>query len=73
MKQKKTLGKRLKLEFQKNWILYLMILPVLAYYIIFHYWPMYGLSMAFQKYSMKLGADSPWVGLNNFKRFFKRK
>lgn len=70
MKQKKTWGKRLKMEFQKNWILYLMILPVLMYYIIFHYWPMYGLSMAFQKYSMKLGSDSPWIGLDNFKRFF---
>ena len=58
------------MEFQQNWILYLMILPVLVYYIIFHYWPMYGLSMAFQDYSMRLGARSPWVGLDNFRRFF---
>ena len=70
MKKKKPLGMRIKLEIQQNWILYLMILPVLVYYIIFHYWPMYGLSMAFQDYSMRLGPKSPWVGLDNFKRFF---
>lgn len=70
MNKKKTLGMRIKREIQRNWILYVMIIPVLAFYIIFQYWPMYGLSMAFQDYKMKLGANSPWVGLNHFKRFF---
>lgn len=70
MNKKKSLGERIKKELHHNWILYLMILPVLAYYIIFHYWPMYGIVMAFQDFTIKKGFfNSPWVGLDNFKRF----
>lgn len=56
---------------KKNWILYVMILPVLVYFIIFHYVPMYGAILAFKDYKTKLGIwGSPWVGLENFERFF---
>ena len=37
------LGKNMK----KNWILYVMILPVVVYYIVFAYAPMYGIQLAF--------------------------
>lgn len=48
-----------------------MLVPVLAYYIIFHYWPMYGITLAFKDYHTKLGIlGSPWNGVENFKRFF---
>lgn len=62
---------RLKKDFRKNWILYLMILPVAAYYIIFHYIPMCGVQIAFKDYSGKLGIwNSPWNHFEHFRRFF---
>lgn len=58
-------------NFIRNKMLYLMILPVLAYYILFCYKPMYGALMAFQDFSPRLGVlGSPWVGLKHFKAFF---
>lgn len=58
-------------DFKKNKILYLMILPVIVFYIIFHYAPLYGALMAFQNYSPRLGiSGSKWVGLLHFKNFF---
>ncbi len=58
---------------QKNWILYVMMLPVVIYYIVFAYAPMYGVQLAFKKYKIKLGImGSPWVGLDHFKRFFQQ-
>lgn len=56
---------------RKNWSLYLMVLPVLAFYLIFCYKPMYGAIIAFKQYTPGLGIwKSPWVGLNNFRYFF---
>lgn len=70
-RKKKSFWTRLKLELQRNWILYLMILPVVAYFIIFAYRPMAGIQLAFKKYRVKLGIwGSPWVGFDNFERFF---
>ncbi|NLA83333.1 MAG: sugar ABC transporter permease [Clostridiales bacterium] len=55
----------------ENWQVYLMLIPVLAYYIIFHYGPMYGLQIAFKDYNPVLGFwSSPWRGFDHFKRFF---
>ena len=48
-----------------------MVLPAIAFYIIFHYIPMGGLLMAFENYKPKLGFfGSPFVGLKNFADFF---
>lgn len=48
-----------------------MALPVLAFYMIFCYKPMYGAIIAFKQYTPGLGIwKSPWVGLDNFKYFF---
>lgn len=50
--------------------LYLIFLLPFLYYVIFHYAPMYGLLIAFQKYNIVKGiSGSKWVGLANFKRF----
>jgi len=55
----------------RNWDLYVLILPVLVFYIIFCYGPMYGLQLAFKDYVAIDGIfGSPWVGLKHFKRFF---
>ncbi len=57
---------------KRNWDLYLLLLPVIAYYIIFHYWPMYGVQIAFKNYNVARGIwGSPWVGFRHFARFFK--
>jgi putative aldouronate transport system permease protein len=58
-------------DFGKNWMLYVMILPVLAYYVLFHYGPMYGAIIAFKDYSPSTGIwASDWIGFANFRDFF---
>ena len=58
-------------DFRENWPVYVMALPVLAYFIIFNYVPMTGVIMAFQKFQIKKGIwGSKFVGLDNFVRFF---
>ncbi|MDF2815025.1 MAG: sugar transporter permease [Paenibacillus sp.] len=48
-----------------------MMIPVLIYYFIFHYAPMYGVLIAFKEYTPIKGVSgSEWVGLANFKDFF---
>ena len=55
----------------KNYELYLFILPALAYFVIFHYLPMYGMQIAFKDYVPSLGiTGSPWAGFKYFRRFF---
>lgn len=64
-------GKIIAVDFQKNKVKYVMILPVLIYLFLFCYKPMYGLVIAFQKFRPSAGIEgSPWVGLQNFSRFF---
>jgi len=53
-----------------NYQLYLFVLPTFLYFIIFHYWPMYGVQIAFKDFSAALGIEgSPWAGLKHFIRF----
>lgn len=63
--------KKLTKKYQPYWQLYVfLILPVL-YVLIFCYWPMFGLQIAFKKFSIAQGIiDSPWVGFKNFTKFF---
>jgi putative aldouronate transport system permease protein len=69
--KKYTLSQTLKKDFQQNKFKYLLILPVLAYFILFSYKPMSGLLIAFQDYRANIGMwRSPWVGLRNFRSFF---
>lgn len=53
-------------------VLYLMALPVIIYYFVFHFLPMFGLIISFQRYVPSKGYfGSEWVGFDNFTRFFK--
>lgn len=62
---------RLGRDIKRNHILYILIAPVVAYYIIFCYWPLYGIQIAFKDYVPRLGFwGSPWVGFDHFERFF---
>ena len=56
---------------KKHKYLCMMILPVLLYYLVFAYVPMFGIVLAFKKYDYALGIlKSPFVGWDNFKFFF---
>ncbi len=51
--------------------LVMMILPF-AYYVIFHYLPMFGIIIAFKDFSIPRGIwRSEWVGFEWFKQFFQ--
>jgi putative aldouronate transport system permease protein len=70
-KKKPTYRKRVVRDFLLNKYLYFMMVPVLGYYAIFHYAPMYGAIIAFKDYSPMKGVwNSDWVGLANFQDFF---
>ena len=50
----------------------LMLLPAVVYTLVFSYYPMSGIVMAFKKYNYAGGIwKSPWNGIENFKFFFK--
>ena len=68
---KKAARARAWKQIKKNKAIYLMILPVIIYYILFHYKPMYGVIIAFMDYSPRKGVlGSEWVGLEHFMDFF---
>lgn len=61
----------LKKDLRSNTYLYLMMLPVVLFYILFHYVPMYGAIIAFKNYVPTRGfMHSPWVGFKHFEAFF---
>ncbi|MEG0692297.1 MAG: ABC transporter permease subunit [Oscillospiraceae bacterium] len=62
----------LKTYLKYNGSLYLMVLPGIITLIMFSYVPMYGVLMAFQKYSPAKGIlGSKWVGFDHFVTFFE--
>jgi len=65
------LTETLRRDMQRNWSLYLLAVPVIIYFILFSYKPMYGALIAFKNYSPGRGfSGSPWVGFVHFVRFF---
>ena len=67
----KDFKKKLRADWVRNRSLYVLVLPVVIFYILFNYKPIYGAIIAFQDYVPRLGiSGSEWVGLANFKRFF---
>ena len=68
--RKEPFRSRLARNIRQHPWLYVMILPAVAYFIIFHYLPMYGVVIAFQDYHPIRGiAKSSWVGLKHFSTF----
>ena len=68
-KLSKTLGK----IWNYKWI-YLMLFPVILYYVLFKYIPMYGITIAFKDYNVFKGITaSPWCGVEVFSKIFKSK
>lgn len=70
-KVKESFSVRAKSDWKRNRSLYLMVIPVILFYLLFHYKPMYGAIIAFQDYNPRLGVSgSTWVGFDQFIRFF---
>ena len=56
----------------REYQLYLMIIPTMLYFIIFHYGAFYGLQIAFKDFNAAQGIwGSPWVGFEQFERLFR--
>ncbi|PJN54824.1 putative multiple-sugar transport system permease YteP [Paenibacillus sp. GM2FR] len=71
MNDRQSFKSRFIRDFVMNKYLYIMMIPVIGYYLIFHYGPMYGAIIAFKDYSpMKGILESDWVGLKHFEEFF---
>lgn len=67
----KSIKKKL-IKILNNYQLYLLVLPAFLYFTIFHYFPMYGVQIAFKDFIASKGIwGSPWVGFEHFERFFK--
>lgn len=59
-------------KLRKNRVFLLMLLPAVIYTLVFSYYPMTGIVLAFKKYSYAGGIwGSPWNGIDNFKFFFQ--
>lgn len=73
-KARRGTGTRLRRLGKNIWrdrYLFLLVSPVVLYYIVFHYIPMYGAVIAFKDFAPGKGfLGSPWVGLENFRTFF---
>lgn len=55
----------------KDWQLYVLCAPVIIYFLIFEFGPMYGVQLAFKDFIIGKGIwGSPWVGFKHFERFF---
>ena len=57
-------------SFRLHWQLYLLLLLPLAWVVIFRYWPMFGLQIAFKNFKISKGFwNSSWVGFKYFEQF----
>jgi putative aldouronate transport system permease protein len=56
----------------RNKFIYLMALPGIVYFAVYHYWPMYGAEIAFKNFIPVKGiSGSPWAGFKHFQDFFE--
>ncbi|MEK5023284.1 ABC transporter permease [Paenibacillus sp. FSL M7-1046] len=59
-------------DLKKNWFVYLLAVPVVAWFLIFCYGPMWGVLIAFKDFKPLLGfSESDWVGFKHFIDFFQ--
>lgn len=71
---KKSFGERLRKDLSINRYVYMLLIPVIAYYIIFKFGPMTRMIIAFQDYKVFKGIQgSKFIGFDNFITFFESK
>jgi len=59
-------------EWRKHKYYFVLLLPGLVYFALFHYWPMAGITIAFKDFRLLDGIlGSPWVGLKWFRILFE--
>lgn len=69
---RKKILHRCRVDFAKNKTLYIMFIPVIIFYLLFHYKPMYGAIIAFKDFVPGKGIlGSDWVGFKHFELFFQ--
>ena len=69
---KRTLWQKIVLHFQKHWRLHVLAMPAFLSLLAFAYAPMFGVVLAFQKYSIQGGFfGSEWIGFKNFEFLFQ--
>lgn len=72
MQTRRTIPMRIARELRRNRYVYLMALPVIAYYLLFCYGPMYGAQIAFRNFAAFKGiTGSEWVGMKWFVNFIQ--
>ena len=72
LKKKPGLGQRFVDEIKHNFVLYLMAIPIIVYFVLFCYLPMFGLLISFQDFSFTRGVfGSPWADMYGFEHFYK--
>ena len=60
-----------KTELRRDWVVYMLFVPIIVYEVVLHYLPMFGIVMAFEDYNVVDGYfHSPWVGLKHFVDLF---
>ena len=68
--RRKPLGKRI----YEHRYLYLLLSLTLIFFVVFKYMPMYGVQLAFKKFTYRRGiTGSQWIGLSNFEALFRNK
>ena len=71
LRQRQRFALKFRNRFLRSWGLYVFMLPALVYFLIHSYFPLYGIQLAFKQFNPAQGIlGSPWIGLNNFTRFF---
>lgn len=65
------LRQRIARTIVNEWQLWVLLLPAIVFFIVFCYFPMYGVQIAFRDYKAAFGiTGSKWVGLKHFRTFF---
>lgn len=71
MQKRHHFGRYLVKDLRKFGGAYVLAIPVLAYYFLFHYMPLFGAVIAFKNYQPRKGVwGSVWVGFKHFESFF---
>jgi len=68
-KERRSMARRS--YWKSSYDLYIMLIPALAFYVLFKYVPIGGLQLAFKEYNFSKGIlGSPWIGFSVFQRLF---
>ncbi len=70
-RNKQPLTRRFVHALSRDYQLWILLLPTIAFFIVFHYLPLYGIQIAFKDYKAVQGIlGSKWVGMKHFVDFF---